>query len=166
MTQPFSSRAPARQIAPSHHPQTQRHSRWRGLLRSASSACWRTWKMLKNSLSSAAITPERDAAGGCFDPLARLHPRAGATGFPRTLPDIQFNMGAERPGGGPDYDNVDCGAARRRDHRSVPYHAMSEICKSRPMPPPVIWNAWSPFSHPRELENTDHRRVGSVLTHR
>lgn len=40
---------------------------------------------VENSLSSAAMTP-RTATGGCAQSTGPLHPGAGATGFPRTLP--------------------------------------------------------------------------------
>ena len=114
----------------------------------------------ENSLSSAAITPRGRLRVDVPSPLARLIPVPALPAFHARYPDIQFDMGVSDRVVDLIGDNVDCvlRGGEITDQSLIARHVGD--LQIGVYAAPSYLERLGPPSHPRELENTDHRRVG------
>ncbi|EPO4112454.1 MULTISPECIES: LysR family transcriptional regulator [Enterobacter] len=114
----------------------------------------------ENSLSSAAITPRGRLRVDVPSPLARLILVPALPAFHARYPDIQFDMGVSDRVVDLIGDNVDCvlRGGEITDQSLIARHVGD--LQIGVYAAPSYLERLGPPSHPRELENTDHRRVG------
>ncbi|TAT60241.1 LysR family transcriptional regulator, partial [Enterobacter cloacae] len=114
----------------------------------------------ENSLSSAAITPRGRLRVDVPSPLARLILVPALSAFHARYPDIQFDMGVSDRVVDLIGDNVDCvlRGGEITDQSLIARHVGD--LQIGVYAAPSYLERLGPPSHPRELENTDHRRVG------
>ncbi|HDC4352751.1 TPA: LysR family transcriptional regulator [Enterobacter cloacae] len=114
----------------------------------------------ENSLSSAAITPRGWLRVDVPSPLARLILVPALSAFHARYPDIQFDMGVSDRVVDLIGDNVDCvlRGGEITDQSLIARHVGD--LQIGVYAAPSYLERLGPPSHPRELENTDHRRVG------
>lgn len=114
----------------------------------------------ENSLSSAAITPRGRLRVDVPSPLARLILVPALPAFHARYPDIQFDMGVSDRVVDLIGDNVDCvlRGGEITDQSLIARHVGD--LQIGVYAAPSYLERLGPPSHPRELEITDHRRVG------
>lgn len=114
----------------------------------------------ENSLSSAAITPRGRLRVDVPSPLARLILVPALSAFHARYPDSQFDMGVSDRVVDLIGDNVDCvlRGGEITDQSLIARHVGD--LQIGVYAAPSYLERLGPPAHPRELENTDHRRVG------
>ncbi|WP_336340000.1 LysR family transcriptional regulator [Enterobacter cloacae] len=118
----------------------------------------------ENSISSAAMTPRGRLRVDVPSPLARLILVPALPAFHARYPDIQFNMGVSDRVVDLIGDNVDCvlRGGEITDQSLIARHVGD--LQIGVYAAPSYLERLGPPSHPRELENTDHRRVGFLTS--